>query len=235
MGYLSHELRTPLAAMRNAMSLVRHPKVNDAMRERSLNTLDGAITNLQSLLDDALDSFKYGSNDFVLNEAEFGVGELLNSLDSLYSSLAQSRGLEFSVFTDTAEGLRLTGDVMRLQQMMSNLILNAVKFTPSGRVDVRISSSKAGRDFWRFEVRDTGPGISREAQNKLFKPFVQVGDSGSGSGFKGTGLGLTIVAQLTSAMGGRVGLSSEPGAGSVFYFEVPPRPGVKSAAVLRSV
>lgn len=222
MANLSHELRTPLSAMRNAMSLAQHPKASDAIKDRSLKTLDAAIGNLQALLNNALDSFKYARGTFALDESEFAMGDFLRGIESLFAGLAESRGLEFRIETTGQTDLSLVGDTMRLGQMLSNLVSNAIKFTQKGHVRIHVQAPSTPFGLWRFEVIDTGPGIGLEDQRRLFMPFMQLHDPRI-QGTKGSGLGLSIVSQLACAMGGGVGFSSEPGVGSVFYFELPLR------------
>lgn len=222
MGHVSHELRTPLAAMHNALTLARHPKASETVREKSLTTLDVSIGNMRSLLDDVLDAFKYGSVGFNIRQSEFSPTALLLEIDALFSELARQKGLTLVVECDANSNTLLIGDPSRIKQMLSNLVLNAIKFTQSGFVLVRLNRIDALDATWRFEVCDTGPGIAHEDQQRLFKPFTQLtnpfADANTGAG---TGLGLSIVAQLTYAMGGRAGLTSELGQGSIFYFEIP--------------
>ncbi len=222
MGRVSHELRTPLAAMRYSLTLAKHPKANEAAREKYLNTLDTSISDLLNLLNEVLDAFKYGRAGFSLGKIDFEIRELITEVDVLFSDLAAQKGLKLTVDLDMSGSERVTGDPARLKQMLSNLILNAIKFTREGEIKVRVHRIQNEISTWRFEVLDTGCGVSDEDQSRLFKPFFQSDSAQSDSGLpiKGTGLGLSIVYQLVQAMGGRVGVISQLGHGSTFWFEV---------------
>lgn len=218
MGQLSHEIRTPVAALRNAVQLMRHPKASESMKERSIHLIDTTSENLLLFLNDALDSLKYCSGSFTVSQSEFDLPTLLDEVQSLFAAPAKAKGLALWIDLSTARHSMVKGDSMRLRQMLSNLLSNAIKFTEAGEVCIRVIERVGGvEDLWRFEVTDTGCGISPEDQDRLFKPFVQA-DSANRTTAAGTGLGLSIVQELAQAMGGRAGLSSVPNQGSTFWF-----------------
>lgn len=221
-GHLSHEIRNPVAALRNAVTLLSHPNATPAVRERSIRLVDLTSRNLLDLLNDTLDILKFRDPQFTLRTSVFSLHTLLEELRELYEGVAEEKSLtlRIEVLGDSSE--LWVGDVMRLRQMLSNLLGNAFKFTDSGHVHVRVSCTNPISCLWRFEVIDTGCGIASENQVRLFTPFTQVHDNGR-KPIAGTGLGLSIVQDLARAMGGAVGLNSQVGHGATFWFEVPLR------------
>ncbi len=221
MGQLSHEIRTPIAALRNAVTLMRNPKATEAMKLRSLSIVDNTSASLLALLDDAMDSFRYGSQQFRLNNSLLDLRLLLDEIEALFAPVAQQKGLVLGTDLSALTVTVVSGDGMRLRQMLSNLVGNALKFTDSGSILMRVlPPSQAGHMLWRFEVSDTGCGIPHERQAALFSPFTQVHDVQKSATVGGSGLGLSIVRQLAEAMGGSAGVTSVPGKGSTFWFEV---------------
>jgi signal transduction histidine kinase len=220
MGELSHEIRTPVAALRNAVALIKHPKASPAMKDRYIDVVDVTSASLLSLLNDVMDSFRYGNQSFRLNNTLLDIRVLIEEIEALFLPVAQQKGLAFQSDLSAVTTSVISGDGMRLRQMLSNLVGNAIKFTDNGRVTVRvIPPENEHRPLWRFEVSDTGCGIPANVQAALFAPFSQVHGVERAQAAGGSGLGLSIVRQLAQAMGGGVGVTSSLGEGSTFWFE----------------
>ena len=220
---MSHEVRTPLNGIIGLSSIARGPQVSPARRDELLGLMHDSANSLLGLLNDILDLSRIEAGRLELQMADFDVRELLQSLHDAHAPLAEERGLLMLSHCELPEPALVRGDAGRLRQILANLISNALKFTPKGHV--RVSCSALGGDRLRFEVEDTGSGISAEQQSRLFRNFVQV-DASSTRARGGSGLGLAICRQLAQLMGGDVGVSSRLGQGSRFVVEVqlqPPR------------
>ena len=220
---ISHEVRTPLNGIIGLSAIARSPQVSPARRDELLGLMHDSANSLLGLLNDILDLSRIEAGRLELQMADFDVSELMQSLHDAHAPLAEERGLLMLTHCGLPEPARVRGDASRLRQILANLIGNALKFTPSGHI--RVSCSALGGDRLRFEVEDSGVGISPEQQARLFRNFVQV-DSSSSRARGGSGLGLAICRQLAQLMGGDVSLSSRLGQGSRFAVEVqlqPPR------------
>lgn len=227
---MSHELRTPLAGLLGGLELVEGDKLPEAER-MMINVARRSGDALRSVIDGVLDYAKLEAGPVALAELVFRPDEVARDAVSLFSALALRRGLSLTCHCAPGAALPVCGDLVRLRQVLLNLIGNAVKFTDRGRVDVRLDGAEAAPDGGaanrlaparrrlRFAVEDTGLGIALEAQAALFRPFVQA-SPGTGQARGGTGLGLAISQRLVDAMGGRITLDSAPGRGSVFAFEL---------------
>ena len=175
------------------------------------------------MINDILDISKIEAERLTLEMVDFTLADVLDSLTGLVAPTATAKGLSLDL--DVAAALaerRFKGDPVRLGQVLLNLVSNAVKFTHRGGVTVRVQAPEGERRsvLVRFEVLDTGIGIPAEDQKRLFLAFEQ-SDNSTTRKYGGTGLGLTISKRLTQLMGGRIGVDSVPGAGSVFWFAVP--------------
>jgi PAS domain S-box-containing protein len=215
---MSHELRTPLNGMLGMAQLLALPDVDEATRRACSETLLESGRTLQALLNDVLDLSKVEAGKLEVTHAALAPSVLASAVRTLFAAVATQKSLAFDVRFDGPATTRVLGDPMRLRQMLSNLVGNALKFTEAGRVEAVLSLEGQGDETWlRCVVSDTGPGIAPAQQQRLFQPFAQLEDGHSG----GTGLGLSIVRQLAVLMGGDAGLESEVGQGSSFWFHVP--------------
>jgi signal transduction histidine kinase/CheY-like chemotaxis protein/HPt (histidine-containing phosphotransfer) domain-containing protein len=218
---MSHEVRTPLNGIIPMLDLLQSSKLSPDQREM-LNTALQSSRQLLRIVDDILDYSKLEANRLQLETVSLNLRELLDSVIRLLERQAQAKGLRLALHIEHDVRAAFRGDPLRLRQIVSNLVSNALKFTERGSVSVhvtKIGESRAHHQL-RFEVRDTGVGISPEAASKLFSAFSQA-DASTTRLYGGTGLGLAICKRIVDLMNGRIGVESELGRGSVFWFEVP--------------
>ncbi len=218
---MSHEIRTPLNGITPMLDLLMHAPLAPDHAEL-VRTAFLSSQQMQRIVDDILDYSKLESDKLDLEVTGFNLRELLEGVSQLMERPAQSKGLRLVLQIDPAVRLPVRGDPVRLRQVLGNLISNAVKFTERGsiQVSVRRIGETAGQHQLRFEVRDTGIGIPQPAQARLFQAFSQA-DASTTRLYGGTGLGLAISRRIVALMGGRIGVESEPGVGSTFWFEIP--------------
>ena len=216
---MSHEIRTPLNAivgftymMRRGAVLPRQVELLDKVKE--------AAQHLLAVINDILDFSKIEAGKLELETVDFEIDRIFKTLCDLVSERATAKGLEIVNQIDPALPPVLQGDPTRLGQILVNFASNAVKFTATGHVVLRavLKARQDERLTVRFEIADTGPGLSAEQQARLFQAFEQA-DSSTTRRFGGSGLGLAISKRLAEVMGGQVGVVSTPGAGSIFWFE----------------
>ncbi len=216
---MSHEIRTPMNGILGMAQLLHDDSLSASERHDFLRTLTRSGQSLQALLDDILDLSRVESGKLELHPAACEPGDILAEMASLFAGNAQQKKLALTVERPEPGGTRYLIDVIRLRQMLSNLISNAIKFTDRGRIE--IAAREIGRgDGWarlEFAVSDTGIGIAPEQQALLFQPFRQV-DGSSARRFGGAGLGLSIVRKLAEMMDGTAGVDSQAGQGSRFWF-----------------
>jgi two-component system sensor histidine kinase/response regulator len=214
---MSHEIRTPMNGILGMAHLLRRSGVNTEQARR-LDKIDAAAEHLLGIINSILDISKIEAGKFVIEEAPLNPQTLLTNVRSILAERAREKGLALLV---SAEPLpeTLIGDATRLQQALLNYAINAIKFTDSGSVTLRVRQIDASPDAvtLRFEVEDTGIGIATEDQARLFLAFEQA-DNSMTRKYGGTGLGLAITKRLASLMGGDVGVCSTPGKGSTFWF-----------------
>ncbi len=230
---MSHEVRTPLNGIIPMLDLLQSSKLTPDQREM-LNTALQSSRQLLRIVDDILDYSKLEANRLQLETVSMNLRELLDSVIRLLERQAQAKGLRLALHIEHDVRASFRGDPLRLRQIISNLVSNALKFTERGSVSVhvtRIGESRAHHQL-RFEVRDTGVGISPEAASKLFSAFSQA-DASTTRLYGGTGLGLAICKRIVDLMGGRIGVESELGRGSVFWFEVPMLKAASEMGALR--
>jgi hypothetical protein len=214
---MSHEIRTPLNAILGLTHLLRKETLSARAAER-LDKIDAAGRHLLSLINDILDISKIESGKFTLETQDFSLHSVLDQVRSMISEPARTKGLTLNIEIDHAPD-GLSGDATRLRQALLNYAANAIKFTQSGTVTLRARrlDERGGRVQLRFEVKDTGIGVSPEIMERLFQPFEQA-DTSTTRRFGGTGLGLAITQRLAQLMGGEAGAESQPGQGSTFWF-----------------
>jgi PAS domain S-box-containing protein len=214
----SHEIRTPLNGVVGLARLARRPGLDEARRSQYLDQIAASAETLSAVISDVLDLSKIEAGKLVIERVGFDLHALLESLRQVYATLADARGLGFTLQVDAGVPDWVWGDPVRVRQVLGNFLNNALKFTAEGGLSLHAGAS--GGDTLRFEVRDTGPGIAPEVQAQLFRPFTQA-DQSTTRRFGGSGLGLSICLELATLMRGRVGVDSEPGRGSRFWAELP--------------
>ncbi|MCM8610663.1 PAS domain S-box protein [Accumulibacter sp.] len=217
---MSHEIRTPLNAILGMTYLARR-RASDPKLRQQLDKIGAAADHLLGVVNDVLDLSKIEAGQFELDQSEFAIDEIVAPVLVLIGDGARAKGLALVSEVDPLLG-RLRGDSLRLGQILINFAGNAVKFTDRGSITLRVQALEETASGWqvRFEVEDTGPGIEPMEQERLFRDFEQ-GDSSTTRQFGGTGLGLSINRRLVQLMGGTLGVRSQPGQGSTFWFVVP--------------
>ncbi|WP_271253356.1 response regulator [Pseudanabaena sp. Chao 1811] len=218
---MSHEIRTPMNAVLGMTGLLADTSLSAIQRD-FVETVRISGENLLTLINEILDFSKLEANEMELEELNFELSTCVEEVTDLLAMLAQNKGLELASLIHHDVPNYLTGDVSRLRQILTNLTSNAIKFTAQGEVVIKVSLKSATDTTANVEFRviDTGIGISPEAQKKLFQPFTQV-DASTTRKYGGTGLGLAICKQLVDLMRGEIGIDSEEGKGSQFWFWIP--------------
>lgn len=219
---VSHEIRTPLNGIIGMSDLLRS-RLREPESQRFVNIIHGSGLALLRIVNDILDFSKVEAGKVEFEYSEFSALEVVESSAELFSVKAREKKLSIFTYADPDIPTSLLGDSSRISQILRNMISNAIKFTDAGGLIVKARHRlQAGRKVTvRFEVQDTGSGISEQNLLHLFEPFTQVHQGGAT--VEGTGLGLSICKGLVENMGGRIGVESEVGRGSTFWFEIPLR------------
>ncbi len=221
LSHMSHEMRTPLNAI-IGMTSVGKTAPDAEKKDYAFGKIESASTHLLGVVSDILDMSKIEANKLKLDVAEFDFEKMLQKVVNVVNFRLEEKRQTFHVTIDPAIPNWLVGDDQRLAQVITNLLSNAVKFTPEGgsiRLDTRLAEEKEGVCAILFDVVDTGIGISREQQARLFHSFQQA-DSSTSRKFGGTGLGLAISKRIVEMMDGDIGIESELGKGATFSFTV---------------
>ncbi|HAY28205.1 MAG TPA: response regulator [Candidatus Accumulibacter phosphatis] len=226
---MSHEIRTPMNGILGMTELLRNTMLS-AQQRRFADSVPQSGEHLLSIINDILDFSKIEADRLHLESIHFNLRQLVEDLACLFARPAESKGLEMVCSVPHDLPVAVQGDPVRLRQILTNLVSNAIKFTSQGEIVVRVSL--LAEDVWqarlRFEVQDSGIGISDEAQARLFQAFVQA-DGSTTRRFGGSGLGLAIARWLVDLMHGEIGLHSQAGKGTLFWFEIPLRKQEPSA------
>ncbi|WP_313230048.1 ATP-binding protein [Stenotrophomonas acidaminiphila] len=216
---MSHEIRTPLYGVLGTLELLGLTPL-DARQQDYLATIQRSSSTLMQLISDILDVSKAEAGQLYLEPSPFDPVRLTEDALDSYAAVAASKGLQFYACIDADVPDAVCGDAARIRQILNNLLSNALKFTDSGRVVVRLSARPGEERCWlQWQVADTGIGIASEHQDHLFEPFFQA-NPGTDA-MRGTGLGLAICAHLVALMGGHLRVVSESGLGSSFSVDLP--------------
>lgn len=217
---MSHEIRTPMTAVLGMIDLLRAEDLTPKQMS-FVESVHASGRHLLVIINDILDFSRIESGEIELEHENFSIPAVLESVRSMLNPLAQERGLRLCFNLIESSHAVVKGDATRVKQVLLNLVGNAIKFTAKGGVVVTVSFERAeDRLRFRFEVSDSGIGISTQNQHNLFRAFTQA-DGSTTRKFGGSGLGLAISKRLVDAMGGEIGARRNPQGGSTFWFEVP--------------
>jgi len=217
---MSHEIRTPMNAILGLTHLLRNASTDPHSRNQ-LGKVEDAAQHLLAIINDILDLSKIEAGQLSIEQSEFSPQRLMSDALSMVGQRAAEKGLRLVMEHDPAVPAVLIGDALRLRQMLINFISNAVKFSGVGQITVTSQVIETSEEslMLRIAVKDQGIGLADDQKKKLFKPFTQADESTTRK-FGGTGLGLAITKRLALLMGGDVGVESQPGKGSIFWFSV---------------
>lgn len=218
---MSHEIRTPLNGILPMLELIAHGPLGEDQRQM-LATASASSQQLLRIVDDILDYSRLEAQALELEITSFNLRDLLDGVVQLMQRAADAKGLSLTLQLDPSVRLPVRGDPVRLRQVLSNLLANAIKFTARGQVQLRVQrlGEGAAQHQLRFEIIDTGIGIDEALQARLFQSFSQA-DASTTRIYGGTGLGLAICRRIIDLMHGQIGVQSMPGQGATFWFEIP--------------
>jgi PAS domain S-box-containing protein len=218
---MSHEIRTPMNAIIGLLDLLQYTKLESKQKDY-VSKIDRAAKNLLGIINDILDFSKIESGKLNIESEEFDLDEVLGNLSDVLSLKAAEKGIEFVISKDKDVPQKFVGDALRLEQVLVNLISNALKFTGEGEVILKVRLEKMAKKnaILYFSVKDTGIGMTQEQLDRLFTAFEQA-DVSTTRKYGGTGLGLSISKSLIEKMGGSIDVTSKYGQGSEFFFTCP--------------
>ena len=225
---MSHEIRTPLNAIFGYTQILLKEKKFDADTRESLNAIYTSGDHLHNLINSILDMSKIEAGLMEIHEMDFDLGDILTQIDRMFRGRCEEKGLGLTVVPPPPSTRQIHGDRNKVREILINLVGNAIKFTAEGGIHIEISDEEP--NYYLFEVRDSGAGIATEKLMKIFDSFYQTGE---GMRLGGTGLGLSIVKKQVDMMKGRVGVESEIGKGSRFYFYLPLAPAKEPVHISR--
>lgn len=217
---MSHEIRTPMNGVLGMSELLSLTSLDERQR-KFLETIQSSGETLMTVINDVLDFSKIEAGKLELETVAVDLYELLESTVSVFSERAHKKGLHINCNIDPAAAVMVQGDPTRLQQILNNLIGNAIKFSEQGGITIHVTEIErdAGKALYRFSVEDTGIGMNPETIDKVFESFSQA-DGSTTRVFGGSGLGLAIVKEIVQLMNGEIGVESTPGKGSCFWFNI---------------
>ncbi|MBU0500277.1 MAG: response regulator [Gammaproteobacteria bacterium] len=223
LAIMSHEIRTPLNGILPLLEMLGATPLNKEQRQL-LNTANNSSRHLLRIINDILDFSKIEAGKLELEQVELSLKELIESVTGLMGNMAERRNIRLDYRISPQLPDRLRGDPLRLRQILTNLVSNAVKFTEKGQISVEATPHRTGRRDVEvlFLVRDTGVGMGHDTVRRLFSSFTQA-DASTTRKYGGTGLGLAICKRLVNIMGGQIGVRSRTGKGSIFWFLIPMR------------
>ncbi|MEW6258602.1 MAG: response regulator [Thermodesulfobacteriota bacterium] len=218
---MSHEIRTPMTGVIGMTEILLESGLTETQRDYAL-TIQQSAASLLTIINDILDFSRIEAGKLHIDRVRFNLMTVLEDVVDLFSEMARTRQIEIGLLMDSHITLEVEGDPVRLRQILTNLVANAVKFTEKGDVLIRVTieAETAETQKLRFSVSDTGVGIAPEHQKLLFQSFTQV-DGAANRKHGGTGLGLAISKKLVELMGGEIGMESTLGVGSTFWFSIP--------------
>lgn len=234
LAVMSHEIRSPLNGLLNSIEMLRRNPA-EAQRQPVLEGMSEAACTVMGVVDDMLDYSRVEAGRVVIESLNFDLKAVIRTTVELYNGTAAAKGLGLEMHGLDSDPVIVRGDSARVQQLLSNLIGNAIKFTEAGSVAVSLSPTRSGDDidYWMIVVRDSGQGIGQEVLGRIFSRGEQV-DAARMRLQGATGLGLAISQQLAEAMGGSIAVSSEAGRGTTFSVELPFKRASSDAAAMPS-